>query len=167
MLSTLVARRLVTPLILAATLVAGACSDDPTEPDDEPEVQTLTLTVWGAAPSRSTRPRERRPGTSWCRRAHRRWRRSGSAPTEVSRPSSPRPSSTWYHPGNAGKPQCGRLTARSQARWSPPGLASNATTNALVALFHKEEQHEDFLDGTTSPGGCSRTSVHRGCAITR
>ncbi|HEX4933522.1 MAG TPA: hypothetical protein VFV33_10115, partial [Gemmatimonadaceae bacterium] len=44
MLSTFVARRVVTPFVLAASLVLGACSDS-TEPEEEPEVQTLTLTV--------------------------------------------------------------------------------------------------------------------------
>ncbi|MBK8058802.1 MAG: hypothetical protein IT358_00535 [Gemmatimonadaceae bacterium] len=143
MLSTLVARRFVTPLILAATLVVGACSDDPTEPEDEPEVQTLTLTVGsstitidkttGAASGNLVVP----AGTSTVAAQ---WKRAdGSLETLITSaefdlkitPATPA-NLTWTPNGAF----AGTLVTT--------GLASNATTNASVALFHKEEQHEDF-----------------------
>lgn len=143
MLSMLFVRRVATPLVLAASLVLGACSDDPTEPEDEPEVQSLTLTVGassitidkttGAASGNLVVP----SGTSTVTAQ---WKRAdGSNEALIS--------SDDYElrivPTNA-----------ANLTWTPAGafggtlvvtgLASNATTSARVSLLHKKEQHEDF-----------------------
>lgn len=143
MLSTRSVRRFATPLVLAASLVLGACSDDPTEPEEEPEVQTLTLTVGGssitidkttgAASGNLVVP----AGTSTVAAQ---WKRADgsneslitSDEFELRIVPTAAANLTWTPTGAFG----GTLVVT--------GLASNATTTARASLLHKEEQHEDF-----------------------
>lgn len=147
MLSTLVTRRLATrrlvaPLLLAATLALGACSDS-TEPDDEPEIQTLTLTV-GSNSITIDKSTGAASGalvvTAGTSTVAAQWKRAdGSNEALVT--------SNEFDLKIV-------PTAAANVTWTPngafggtlvtTGLASNATTTATVALFHKEEQHEDF-----------------------
>lgn len=131
----------VAALALLATI--AACGDDPVEPEDEPEIQTLTLTVGansitidkttGAASGQLPVP----AGTSTMTAV---WKKSdGSLEALVTSaefdlkvtPTTPA-NLSWTPTGAFG----GALTTT--------GLASNQTTTAQVSLFHKAEQHDDF-----------------------
>jgi len=148
MLSTLFARdarrRLRTAAVLSAIALGAACGDDdPTEPDDEPDVQTVTLAV-GA----SSITINKTTGTA-----------SGNLVV-------PNGTSTvtaqWLRPNGSNETLVTDAefdlrivpTNTAVASYTPTGaragtinvltLAAGATTTAQVSLFHKEEQHNDF-----------------------
>jgi hypothetical protein len=143
--ATPVHRRVRTTALLAALVLgAAACSDDdPTEPHDEPEVQTLTLTVGtgtpvtinkttGAASGNLVVP----AGTSTITAQ---WLRAdGSNETLVTDDEFDLrivPSNTTdvsYVPSGA---RSGTFTVN---------LPAGGSTPAQVSLFHREEQHNDF-----------------------
>jgi hypothetical protein len=143
MFASLSLRRLAAPLAMAALLTTAACSDDPTEPEDEPEVQTMTLTVGansitfdkttGAASGVLTVP----AGTSTVAAVYK--KADGTVESLVTstefdlRITPTTPANLSFTPNGAFS---GTLVTS--------GLASNATTTARAALFHKAEQHEDF-----------------------
>lgn len=148
MLSTLfpapLLRRIRTTAVLSALVFgAAACSDDPTEPDDEPDVQTVTLTVGastvtinkttGAPSGNLVVP----AGTSTVTAQ---WLRpNGSNETLITDAEFDLrivPSNTTevtYAPTGA---RSGTLTLVN--------LAAGGTTAAQVSLFHRDEQHNDF-----------------------
>jgi hypothetical protein len=132
-------------LVFAMLLTSGAvaCGDDPVEPENEPEIQTLTLSVGansitidkttGAASGQLAVP----AGTSTVTAV---WRKADGTvealvtsdefdlrivPTNSANLS-------WTANGAFG----GTLTTT--------GLTSSQTTTAQVSLFHKAEQHDDF-----------------------
>ena len=128
--------------VLATTALAS-CDDDPVEPDDEPDVQTLTLTVGvssitingstGAASGDLVVP----AGTSTVTAV---WRRAdGSVEDLITSdefelrivPTTPA-NLSWTPNGAFG----GTLTTT--------GLTSGQSTTAQVSLFHILEGHEDF-----------------------
>jgi hypothetical protein len=139
-------RRPLHVLVAALTLSAvAACSDDDpvAPPEEEPEIQTVTLTVGassitidkttGAASGQLVVPAGPSTVTAVWKKA------DGSIESIVTSdefdlkfaPTNPA-NLTWTAAGAFG----GTLTTS--------GLTSGQTTTAGVSLFHKEEQHDDF-----------------------
>jgi hypothetical protein len=138
-------RQLATAAMMVIAIASlSACSDDdPAEPEDEPEIQTVTLTVGastitidkttGAASGQLVVP----AGTSTVTAS---WKRADgsaeplvtSAEFELRIVPSNSANASWIPASAFG----GSLTTT--------GLTSGQTTTAQVSLFHKEEQHDDF-----------------------
>ncbi|MBC7896717.1 MAG: hypothetical protein H7066_14970 [Cytophagaceae bacterium] len=143
MLNALAFRRLAAPLLLTATLAVTACSDDPTEPEAEPEVQTVTITVGansitvdkttGAASGSLTVP----AGTSTVAAV---WKKANGSVESLVTSAEFDLRITPTTPANLAFTPTGAFGGTLVTT----GLASNQTTTARVALFHKAEQHEDF-----------------------
>ena len=131
-------------IAILATAAFTACSDDdPVEPEDEPEVQTLTLTVGastitidkttGAASGQLTVP----AGTSTVTAV---WKKADgsveslitSAEFDLRIVPTNSANLSWTPTGAFG----GTLVTT--------GLTSGQTTTAQASLFHKEEGHSDF-----------------------
>jgi hypothetical protein len=129
--------------LLTLTAVAACSDDDPVAPEEEPEIQTVTLTVGastvtidkttGAASGQLVVP----AGTSTVVAV---WKKAdGSIESIVTSdefdlkfaPTNPA-NLSWTASGAFG----GTLTTT--------GLTSGQTTTAGVSLFHKLEQHDDF-----------------------
>jgi hypothetical protein len=135
------ARRLA--LVFALSLFAGACDDDPVEPEVEPEIQSVRVTV--GASSITINKTTGTPsgelsvplGTSTVVVA---WLKAdGSNETIVTSDEfeavieAVSGSNLTFSPSGAFG---GSLTVS--------GIASGAAVSATVALLHIEEQHEDF-----------------------
>jgi hypothetical protein len=146
MLSTLHVRRRfhLTAMLALLALGAAACGDDDeTGPEEEPEVQTLTLAV-GASTVTVNRTSGAFSGPllvpAGASQVTAQWRRAdGSNETLITSDEfdlrivpTNAASATWTANGAFG----GTLTVT--------GLNAGQTTTAQVSLFHKEEQHEDF-----------------------
>jgi hypothetical protein len=132
------ARLVAAALMSAAVFVA--CDDDPAEPDDEPEVASVRLTVGANSVTVTTTSNPTLNVASGANTVTATWLRAdGSTETLVTdaefelRISAVSGSNLAWTPSGANG---GTLTVT--------GLAGGQTAAAQVVLFHKEEQHEDF-----------------------
>jgi hypothetical protein len=144
--SPLFRRNVRLAVAVLATTAFAACNDDPTEPEEEdPEVQTVTLTVGsstvtidkttGAASGQLVVP----AGTSTMTAV---WRKADgsledlitSDEFDLRIEATNAANLSWTPNGAFG----GTLTTT--------GLTSGQTTTAQVSLFHRAEQHKDFGD---------------------
>lgn len=137
-----VLRRLAPPVLLASSLVLGACSDA-TEPEEEPAVQTVTLAVGsssitidkttGSASGQLTVP----AGTSTLSVV---WKKADGANEALITSDV---FAVKIVPTTAANLS---FTANGAfgGTFVTTGLASGATTTAKVSLLHKAEGHEDF-----------------------
>lgn len=145
--SPLIQRYARLAVAVLATAAFTACDDDPVEPEDEPDVQTLTLTVGsstitidkttGAASGPLVVP----AGTSTVTAV---WRKADGSLEDLITSDEfdlkivPTNSAnlSWTPSGAFG----GTLTTT--------GLTSGQTTTAAVSLFHKAAGHPDFGEFT-------------------
>jgi hypothetical protein len=119
----------------------NACSDDdPVEPDEEPEVASLRLTVGTNSVTISTTQSPTLNVASGSNNVTAEWLKAdGTVETRVTdaefelRIAQATGSNLTWTPSSA---RAGTLVVT--------GLSGGATAAAQVSLFHKEEQHDDF-----------------------
>jgi hypothetical protein len=130
---------------IALTLIAlsafAACSnDDPAEPDNEPEIASLRLTVGPNSVTVSTTQSPTLTVASGTNNVTAEWLKAdGAVESRVT---------------DAEFELRIRQTTGTNLTWTPTsaragtlvvsGLSGGATTAAQVSLFHKAEQHDDF-----------------------
>ena len=145
MFASSLTRRSLHLLVAALTLmVVGACSDDdPVAPEEEPEIQTVTLTAGtsvvtidkttGAASGQLVVPADASTVTAVWKKA------DGSVESLVTSAEF----DLKFTPTNSAN-LAWTATSAFSGTLTATGLASGQTTTAGVSLFHKEEQHNDF-----------------------
>lgn len=132
--------RLVAVALFSAAAFAACDDDDPTEPEEEPEVSSVRLTVGANSVTVTTTSNPTLNLAAGANTVTAQWLRAdGSVETLVTdaefelRISGVSGSNLAWTPTGAGG---GTLTVS--------GLSGGQTAAARVVLFHLEEQHEDF-----------------------